>query len=475
MLLLLSITWHRSATRSFSLALLTLLLTLAFTHHRLTTFLHGGTTFFTEDLWADYTAALILLSSLCILGLSWRNIARDTDQPPDEYPLLLLLGTLGAVTMVFSTNYMSFFLGLEILSLSLTGLVAFRHHHIPAASEAAMKYLILSGFSSAILLFGIGLAYTATGSLHFAPPDPANNAIPGLPLAATIMILTGIFFKLSAVPFHMWMPDVMEGASVPVAAFIAIVPKIAVFSALIRYFGTGDLPPFLHGTLSAIIILTILGGNLLALRQTNLTRLLACSSIAHVGYLLMAFYSPGLIQSGAVAIYLIAYTTATLGAFAVISALATQEGTDGTNIADWKGQFTKHPLLASAMSLMLLSLAGIPPGIGFFAKFEIAATGVEHQRNLLLAVLVTGSIIGLYYYLNIIRVMLSPASFSSQTDNRRNNPELTALVFVLAIIVVVGGIFPAWLIRPVLPASASVNTAPPPDTTQETDSRTLPP
>lgn len=227
--------------------------------------------------------------------------------------------------------------------------------------------------------------WTSVISLEMLPPvravPPVTNTFEPLLDAATRSILVGMFFKLSTVPFHMWLLDVMEGAPVPVAAFLAVVSKIAIFSSLVRYFGTGNQPPFLNDILYVVIILTIMGGNLLALRQTSLTRLLACSSIAHVGYLLIAFLCPGRLQSGAITIYLLAYTASTLGVFATIVAFATPDGPDGTVIAQWKGLFFTRPFLASALSLMLLSLAGIPPGIGFFAKFEIDLASTYGYKN----------------------------------------------------------------------------------------------
>ncbi|NHN89773.1 NADH-quinone oxidoreductase subunit N [Acetobacter conturbans] len=448
--------WRRSVDRSFLSGMVTLLLALAFVGHHTGTAPDNGDSLFIQDRWTNYTAILIMLSSMCILLMSWRDGTHDRTTLVDEYPLLCMLGALGALTMVFSANYMPFFLGLEILGISLMGLVTFRHRPVMQGCEAAMKYLILSGVSSAILLFGVGLAYGVTGSLRFMPPITTGDVSPALPVAATVMILIGMFFKLSVVPFHMWLLDVMEGAPVPVAAFLAVVSKIAIFSALVRYFGTGDQPPFLNDILYVVIILTIIGGNLLALRQTSFTRLLACSSIAHVGYLLIAFLCPGRLQSGAITVYLAAYTASTLGVFAIVTAMITPERPDGTVIAQWKGLFFSHPFLASAMSLMLLSLAGIPPGIGFFAKFEIAATGVEHQRNLLLGVLIIGSIIGLYYYLNIIRVMMTAPPLPSASLNRHVRPELMALVIVLTVIVVIGGLFPARAIHPLLPVSPVV-------------------
>lgn len=454
MFMLAATTWRRSVERSFSGGMVILLLALAVMGHHTGRMPDNGGSLFIQDQWANYTATLIVFSSLCILLMAWRDAGHDGTTLVDEYPLLFMLGTLGALAMAFSANYMSFFLGLEILGVSLMGLVTFRHRPFMWGCEAAMKYLILSGVSSAILLFGIGLAYGITGSLRFMPPIAAGDMPAALPIAATVMILVGMFFKLSAVPFHMWLLDVMEGAPVPVAAFLAVVSKIAIFSSLVRYFGTGEQPPFFNEILYVVIVLTIMGGNLPALRQTSLTRLMACSSIAHVGYLLIAFLCPGHLQSGAINVYLLAYTASTLGVFAVMTAFATPDGPDGTVIAQWKGLFSSRPFLACAMSLMLLSLAGIPPGIGFFAKFEIAATGVEHQRGLLLCVLVIGSIIGLYYYLNIIRTMMSAPSLPSPGLNRHIRPELRALVIVLTIIVVIGGLFPARALHPLLPIPA---------------------
>lgn len=302
MVMLAATAWRRSVGRGFLCATGMLLLAITVVGYHTGKVPDGGDSLFVQDRWTACTAILIMFSTLCIMLMSWRDagVARE-----DEYPLLLMLGTLGALAMVFSANYMPFFLGLEILGVSIMGLVTFGHRAVPG-HEAAMKYLILSGVSSAILLFGIGLAYGVTGSLRFMPPIAAGAVPAALPVAATIMILAGMFFKLSAVPFHMWLPDVMEGAPVPVAAFVAVVSKIAIFSALVRYFGTQNQPPFLDDILCGVIILTIMGGNLMALRQAGFIRLMAYSSIAHMGYLLIAFVCPGRLQSGVVSVYLAA-------------------------------------------------------------------------------------------------------------------------------------------------------------------------
>ncbi|KXV35475.1 NADH-quinone oxidoreductase [Gluconobacter thailandicus] len=453
MLLLASVTLNRSSRLSFSLGLLTLVLATMMTYYHAPIMPLAATqTLFVADTWADYTAALILLSTSCIFILSWQDVTQRSARSADEYALLLLLGALGATAMVFSVNYMPFFLGVEILSIALIGLVTFRSRHTQKGLEAAMKYLILSGVSSAILLFGIGLSYSVTGSLVFEFSTAGHETGTGIAAAASIMVLSGIFFKLSAVPFHMWILDVMEGASVPIAGFIAVVPKIGIFSALVRYFGSEPVTPFLHNTMSAIIILTILGGNLLALCQTNLIRLMACSSIAHVGYLLIAFYSPGHFQSDTMVLYLAAYTAATLGTFSIIQAFVSPEGLQRSTISDWKGLFFTHPSLAVAMTAMLLSLAGIPPTIGFFAKFEIAASGLEQRHYVLLTALIVGSIIALYYYLNIIRLMTTPNTSLNIGQNEKKNLTIYSAVFILTLIVFIGGIFPSFFMNSIHPA-----------------------
>lgn len=448
MLLLASISLYRSPICSFSLGLLTLFFASMMNYYQPFIMPHPAMqTLFISDAWANYTSLLILLSSLCILILSWRDLCQPDGHGADEYVLLLLLGTMGATAMAFSANYIPFFLSLEILSVSLVGLVTFKKRRTLEGFEAAMKYLILSGVSAAILLFGIGLAYSVTGSLSFALPIVNHETGTDITTAAVIMILIGIFFKLSAVPFHMWILDVMEGSSVPIAGFIAVVPKIGIFSALVRYFGSEPFAPFLHNTISAIIILTILGGNLLALYQTNLIKLMACSSIAHMGYLLIAFYSPGHFQSDAIVVYLAAYTVATLGAFSVIQALASSNELSGNIISDCKGLFFSHPYLSLAMTVMLLSLAGIPPTIGFLAKFEIAAAGLENRHYALLTALVSGSVMGMYYYLNIIRMMTTQTRKKKNNNSINNYIEFYIVIFIAVLIIFIGWLLPMFFMN----------------------------
>ncbi|ACI50496.1 NADH dehydrogenase (quinone) [Gluconacetobacter diazotrophicus PA1 5] len=401
-----------------------------------------GAALFAADGWFVYGAGLIVLSSGGVLAMAWRRLG---DDGAGEGHLLLLLGTLGAVIVAGSANMIALFLGLETLSLSLPGLVAYRPGR-PEAVEAAMKYLMLSGVSTAILLFGLALSYDQGGTLRFAALDGGAHGILGL--AASIMVLTGLFFKLSVVPFHLWLPDVIEGAPLPVAAFIAVVSKIALFVALAHYAAGVDLAGAgpLSTELTAVAVLSMLGGNLLALRQTNLKRLLAGSSIAHIGYLLVALLSPGPFGAGSAAFYLAAYSAATLGAFAVLGAVG-QGGEDMADLDSWRGMFHRHPAVACALSVMLLSLAGIPPVAGFFAKAYIVTAGMSAHRTVLLAALIVGSVIGLYYYLNVARVMMASAPGVLPREGAPAGRGQAGLVAVLAVVVVMIGLLPGPLVR----------------------------
>ncbi|GAA4503988.1 NADH-quinone oxidoreductase subunit N [Gluconacetobacter tumulicola] len=437
-LLLLCSAWRRSEARAILIALATLLLAFASLWWPLLPWPGDPTgMLFVPDGWFTYIAALILLSSAATMIMAWR----ETGTSSDEFYLLLLLGTLGALVMAGSADMVIFFLGLETLSLSLLGLIAWHRTH-PTADEAAIKYLILAGLSSATLLFGLALSYADSGSLHFAAPSLEGPEGPALPLAATALVLTGLFFKLSAVPFHTWLPDVMEGAPIPVASFIAVTSKIALFAALARYFAGADLlRPDAAGTELAIVaVLSMFGGNLLALGQSNLKRLLAGSSIAHVGYLLLALLSPGPFGLTSAAVYLAAYAAATSGAFAALGGASVP-----ADIAGWRGMFRRRPALALAMAIMLISLAGIPPAIGFFAKTYIVIAGVSARRIVLLVALVASSIIGLYYYLNIVRAMMEPAPEVHRAA--RGTPANAGLIAILAIITVLAGLFPETLVR----------------------------
>lgn len=325
----------------------------------------------------------------------------------EEFFILMLLATLGASVLACSNHFASFFLGLELLSVSLYALIAYPHTtegHI----EAGVKYLILAAVSSAFLLFGMALIYAESGHMMIDRIGPALRGIPlqgGNPLllAGLAMMVVGIGFKLALVPFHLWTPDVYQGAPAPVTAFVATVSKGGVVAVLLRLFPPGDIQTdsSLFFVFSAIAIVTMLAGNLLALLQNNVKRILAYSSIAHLGYILVAFLAMGAQAIHAVTFYLMAYFLATLGAFGVITVLS-GPGNEMESLDDYRGLFWRRPWLAAVFTAMVFSLAGLPLTAGFVGKFYLAMAGVGAALWTLVIVLVLSSTIGLYYYLRIV-------------------------------------------------------------------------
>ena len=407
------------------------------------------TPLFVVDGTALFYSGLVIGSALIVAILSYAYLDGSTQGPPEEYYLLLLTATLGAAVLPASVHFTSFFLGLETLSISLLGLIAYASPREEAA-EAGIKYLVIGGASSAFLLFGMALIYADLGTLSFArigtlahaggPPDLYR-------LVGVAMIITGVGFKLSLVPFHMWTPDIYEGAPAPIAGFVAVVSKIAVFAVILRYFilaeGHGDAS--LRAGLAAIAVLSMLGGSLLALLQNNLKRLLAYSSIAHLGYLLVAFLAAGSLGVEAAAYYLAAYAVTNLGAFGIIALLsAPGSGRDADQIEDYRGLFRTRPFLAGSLALMLLSLAGMPPTMGFIGKFYLVLAGVNAGFFWLVAALVISSVISLYYYLRVLVAMAMPVPAEPNATLRAASPPLgTTVIAALLVLLLVLGAYPA--------------------------------
>jgi NADH-quinone oxidoreductase subunit N len=354
---------------------------------------------------------LIFAAALAVALLAY-DYFRLRGGQREEFYLLLLLATLGAAVLVASTHFASFFLGLEILSVSLYGLIGYERPSV-LATEAGIKYLVLAGASSAFLLLGMAMIYGELGTMEFAEiaarhvAGQASLAMLGAGLA---MILTGIGFKLALVPFHLWTPDVYQGASPPVAAYIASVSKGAVFALLLRYFKQID-PVMEVGTFAAFTLLAISSmffGNLLALLQNNVKRLLAYSSITHMGYLFVAFLAAGSLAVDAVTFYLFAYFVTIIGAFGVVTILSTPaHGADSWDA--YVGLAWRRPWLAAVFTAMLLSLAGIPLTAGFVGKFYLLAAGLGSGLWLLAVMLVLNSTIGLFYYLRVVIAMYATA------------------------------------------------------------------
>jgi len=362
---------------------------------------------FIFDGFGTFNTGLILLTALAVTMISYAYF-EQREERKEEYYILLILATLGAVVLVISKHFVSLFLGLEILSVSLYSMIAYLRKR-ERSDEAGIKYLILAAFSSAFLLFGMALVYAAVGSMEFsaiARHLSSTSTMPLIVFAGFGLIVAGIGFKLGVVPLHMWTADVYEGAPAPVTAFIATVSKGGMMALLVRFFV--EINGYQYRTLilifSIIAIASMFIGNFLALRQSNVKRVLAYSSIAHIGYLLVAFLAGGKLGVEAVSFYLVAYFITTTGAFGILATLSDKDR-DAELLDDYRGLFWTRPLTATIFAAMLLSLAGIPLTAGFIGKFYIVAAGVNANQWLLVVMLAVNSALGLYYYIKIIATM----------------------------------------------------------------------
>jgi NADH-quinone oxidoreductase subunit N len=325
--------------------------------------------------------------------------------------------------------------------VSLYALAAYLRHSNKSV-EAGVKYLILAAVSSAFILFGMALVYTETGSMSFAviASQAAGAGVRGLPfLAGIILILAGLGFKLAVVPFHLWTPDVYEGAPAPVTAFIATASKGAVFALVLRYFTKIDIHqyPALMLVISTIAVASMFAGNLLALLQTNVKRILAYSSISHLGYLLVTILASGPMAATAAAFYLIAYFVTTLSAFGVVTVLSGGER-DADHMDDYRGLVWRRPWLAGVFTIMLFSLAGIPLTAGFVGKFYVVAAGVGSELWPVVVVLAINSVIGLFYYLRIIVSLFSGTGEEHQATSQPSRSNSAVLAALTALLVWLG-------------------------------------
>jgi NADH-quinone oxidoreductase subunit N len=344
-------------------------------------------------------AALVLLMSLAYAPRREINLGQLTG--------LLLLAVAGLMIMVSTKDWLVVFLGLEVLSVASYALAGLWRGD-PRSREAAAKYFLMGSFAGAFFVFGLALLYGTTGSLGLGPGLPHVSG-PGAPpvagLAGLGLILAALFFKIALAPFHMWAPDVYEGAPTPVAAFLTIAPKAAGLAVLFRVFWPlpvpGGVSSFFVPFLSVVAVLTMFVGNLAALRQESVKRLLAYSAIAHSGYLLVGVIAG---DGPAMVFYVIVYAFMNAGAFAVLAALS-GGGEEHTRLSDLSGLGRRHPWLAASLAIFLLSLAGIPPTAGFLAKFYLFAAAVAEGHVALAVAAVLASLVSVAYYLKVIVVM----------------------------------------------------------------------
>jgi NADH-quinone oxidoreductase subunit N len=404
------------------------------------------------DRYALFYIGLIIASAAVVAVFSYQYFENHAGDREELY-LLLLLATLGCAVLVASSHFVSFLLGLEILSVSLYAMIAYLKDG-EVGLEAGFKYLILASASAAFLLFGTALIYAVTGSLEFSQirEVSANGSEFALLMAGIVLTITGIGFKLGVVPFHLWTPDVYQGASAPVAAFVATTSKSAMVALLLRYL-------FLSGALqyrsvflvfSTIAIASMCAGNLLALRQTNVKRILAYSSIAHFGYILVALLAGGIMAVEAVSFYLVAYTVSILAAFGIVSVLSGSE-CDADDLEDYRGLFWRRPGIASVFTAALFSLAGIPATMGFVGKFYILDAGAAAAAWVLIVILVVTSVAGLFYYLRVVVALYSVSTELAEGQvvsiDQRASWCGVFMLAVLAILLIWFGVYPTPLLH----------------------------
>ncbi len=400
------------------------------------------------DRFALFYIGLIIASAAVVAMISY-DYFEHQDIHHGELYLLLLLATLGCAVLVASTHFVSFLLGLEILSVSLYALIAYLKDR-DQGLEAGIKYLILASASAAFLLFGMALIYAAAGTMEFSRIREISSGSGDLVLlgAGVVLTVTGIGFKLGVVPFHLWTPDVYEGAPAPVAAFVATTSKTAVVALLLRYFGLSSVLQYrgVFVVFAIIAIASMCAGNLLALEQRNVKRILAYSSIAHFGYILVAFLAGDAMATEAVSFYLVAYTATLLAAFGVVTVLSSAKR-DADDIEDYRGLFWKRPVLASVLTVALFSLAGIPATMGFVSKFYVLATGAAASSWPLILILAITSVAGLFYYLRVVVALYSapPARVFTETISISKSGMFN--VVALSIVLIWSGIYPTPLLN----------------------------
>lgn len=397
---------------------------------------------------ANVVTGIILCATFVIVLISYPYF-RVQKIIKEEYYVLLLLAALGSVCMVLSYHFISFVLSLEVLSVSLFALIAYLKKE-SFSIESGIKYLIMAAVATSFILFGFALIYLATGSMDLQSLGGQLQPVSYGPLLLAGLALTtvGLGFKMALVPFHLWTPDIYAGASAPVTAFVATVSKGAAFIFLLRlFYSTGGLShEGIWIAFAVIATASMLIGNWLALRQQNLKRLLAYSSISHLGYLMVAFLSASIIGIAAGVFYLIIYFTSMLAAMTMITYFSNQKG-EALMVEDYRGLFWKKPWLAAFFTVVMLSLAGVPLTAGFMGKFFLLSAGMSNGGLFLLVVLVVSSTIGLFYYLRVVAVMLSHSEDVVQDHIGSRSFVLKLLIAVLLVLILWLGIYPSMFVE----------------------------
>ncbi|AOE84997.1 NADH-quinone oxidoreductase subunit NuoN [Pseudomonas sp. TCU-HL1] len=421
---MLAIAWKRHHSWTFGLSVIGLNLALISILPALKVAPLEVTPLMMVDNFGAYYMALVLAGTLACVTLIHAYLGGESGKGypgnREEMYLLILLSAAGGLVLVTAQHLAGLFIGLELLSVPIYGLVAYAFFN-KRSLEAGIKYMVLSAAGSAFLLFGMALLYADAGSLSFSQLSAAGTSSVLSQLGIGMMLI-GLAFKLSLVPFHLWTPDVYEGAPAPVAAFLATVSKVAVFAVLLRLYQLSPATAggWLNDLLTVIAIASIIFGNVLALVQNNIKRLLGYSSIAHFGYLLVALIASKGLAVEAIGVYLATYVLTSLGAFGVVTLMSTPySGRDCDALYEYRGLFWRRPYLTAVLTVMMLSLAGIPLTAGFIGKFFVIAAGVESGLWWLLGAMVLGSAIGIFYYLRVMVTL-----FLVEPNLRRHDAEL---------------------------------------------------
>jgi len=399
---------------------------------------------------SDALSQVLKLGAIGIVGVGFiyaRDYLRQNGLMKGEFYLLGLFGLLGMLIMISANSLLTMYLGLETLSLSLYALVAFDRDSGDSA-ESAMKYFVLGAIASGSLLYGISWVYGTTGSLQFDDIALAvqSSDVNSMPLwFGMAFMIVGIAFKFGAVPFHMWLPDVYQGARSPVTLYIASAPKLAALALIMRILvdGLGGLHEVWQGMIMVLAVLSLIIGNVVAIAQTNIKRMLGYSAIAHVGFILLAMFTGSQEGYAAALFYTLTYVVMAAGAFGMIILLS-RKGFEAENLVDFKGLNARSPWFALMMLFFMFGMAGVPPWVGFFAKLNVISAVLNAGYPILAIIMVLASVVGAFYYLRVIWHMY----FDSAEDRSVFQAELdTRVVLSLnGVAVLILGIIPGWLL-----------------------------
>lgn len=395
---------------------------------------------FVRDTMADVLKVGVCVISAIALLFVWPDL-RERGIYKGEVSVLVLFAVLGMMLLISAGSLVMVYLGLELLALSSYALVAIDRDN-PLASEAAIKYFVLGALASGLLLYGMSLVYGATGSLDLAAiRDVAMGNDAPMLLTGVVFMTAGVAFKFGAVPFHMWLPDVYHGSPTPITLFISSAPKLAAFAMVVRLFGfgTGPLAEQWQPLMAVLATLSLVVGNVIALVQANLKRMLAYSTVSHVGFVFLGFAGGGADGYAAAMFYVIAYALMATAAFGAI-VLMSRRGFEADQVADYKGLSARDPWSAAMVLCVMASMAGVPPFLGFWAKLAVLRAAIDGNVLWLAIVGVVFAVIGAYYYLHVIKVMYFDESVGEPIA-ARDNGVMRFVFSVNALALLVLGVF----------------------------------